>query len=166
MNFRSKINIYLLLIITAVLIISFFFHFRIDLTADRRYSISEPTKKLLKKTDAPIAITIYLDGDLNPGFLRLKKSTQDLLEEMSVYSHNEIKIKFENPSIASTNAERERNYSLLAAQGMTPTSVYERDKEGKSIQKIVFPWMKMTCGNKSVVVNLLKNIKGNSGKKT
>lgn len=163
MNFRSKINIYLLAIVTAVLIFSFFFHFRIDLTSDRWYSISEPTKKLLKKTDAPIAITIYLDGDLNPGFLRLKKSTQDMLEEMSVYAHNNIEIKFENPSIANSNAERERIYSALVAQGMTPTSVYERDKEGKSIQKIVFPWMKMTYGNKSVVVNLLKNIKGNSG---
>jgi len=118
---------------------------------------------LLKKTEEPIAVKIYLDGDLNSGFQRLRKSTLDMLEEMSVYAGNDFKITFENPSKAETNAEREHNYSALGAQGMTPTAVYERDKEGKSIQKIVFPWIKMTCGNKTVNVNLLKNIKGNSG---
>lgn len=111
----------------------------------------------------PFTVKIYLDGDLNSGFQRLRKSTLEMLEEMSVYAGNDFKITFENPSKAENNAERERNYSALEAIGMAPTAVYERDKEGKSIQKIVFPWLKLTCGNKSVNVNLLKNIKGNSG---
>lgn len=163
MNFNKKTNILLLTIFSIVIILSFFFHFRIDLTSDHRYSISDPTKRLLKKTEEPINVKIYLDGDLNSGFQRLRKSTYDMLEEMSVYTGSNFKISFENPSKAETNAEREQKYNSLEAQGMTPTAVYERDKEGKSIQKIVFPWIKLTSGNKSVNVNLLKNIKGNSG---
>jgi len=163
MNFSNKTNILLLTVITIVIIISLFFHFRIDLTSDHRYSISEPTKRLLKKTVEPVAVKIYLDGELNSGFQRLRKSTLDMLEEMSVYAGNDFNISFENPSKAETNTEREKNYSSLEAMGMTPAAVYERDKEGRSIQKIVFPWLKLTYGNKSVNVNLLKNIKGNSG---
>jgi len=121
-----------------IIILSLFLHFRIDLTTDKRYSISDQTKKLLKATNQLVEITVFLDGDLNPGFLRLKKSTVDLLDELSVHA-KEMKINFENPSMASTNEERLIKYAALEAKGMTPMAIYERDKEGKSIQKIVFP---------------------------
>jgi ABC-2 type transport system permease protein len=152
----------LILSLIAIIILSLFLHFRIDLTTDNRYSISDQTKKLLKSTNQGFEITVFLDGDLNPGFLRLKKSTVDLLDEMSVYS-KELKINFENPSLASTNEERIKKYALLEAKGMTPTAIYERDKEGKSIQKIIFPWLQINYKNKVVYVNLLKNIRGMSG---
>ena len=49
--------------------------FRWDLTDDKRYSLSKASKNLLKQTDAPIEVTVLLDGDLNAGFRRLKKAT-------------------------------------------------------------------------------------------
>ena len=113
MKLRKETNILLLTIFAIVIIISLFFHFRIDLTSDHRYSISEPTKRLLKKSVEPFTVKIYLDGDLNSGFQRLRKSTLEMLEEMSVYAGNDFKITFENPSKAENNAERERNYSAL-----------------------------------------------------
>ena len=163
MNFQKKINIYIFLAIAGLALLSVFFFFRIDLTSEKRYSISQPTKTLLKKANAPLEVSIYLDGDLNPGFTRLKNSTKNLLDEMSVYAAEGIDMEFINPSTAATQAEREQKYLELEAEGMTPTAIYERDKEGKSIQKIVFPWVKMTYGNKTVVVNLLKNIRGLQG---
>lgn len=163
MNFQKKINIYIFLAIAGLAFLSVFFFFRIDLTSEKRYSISQPTKTLLKKANAPLEVSIYLDGDLNPGFTRLKNSTKNLLDEMSVYAGEGIDMEFINPSTAATQAEREQKYLELEAEGMTPTAIYERDKEGKSIQKIVFPWVKMTYGNKTVVVNLLKNIRGLQG---
>ena len=163
MNFQKKINIYIFLAIAGLAFLSVFFFFRIDLTSEKRYSISQPTKTLLKKANAPLEVSIYLDGDLNPGFTRLKNSTKNLLDEMSVYAAEGIDMEFINPSTAATQAEREQKYLELEAEGMTPTAIYERDKEGKSIQKIVFPWVKMTYGNKTVVVNLLKNIRGLQG---
>ncbi len=163
MNFQKKINIYIFLAIAGLALLSVFFFFRIDLTSEKRYSISQPTKTLLKKANAPLEVSIYLDGDLNPGFTRLKNSTKNLLDEMSVYAGEGIDMEFINPSTAATQAEREQKYLELEAEGMTPTAIYERDKEGKSIQKIVFPWLKITYGNKTVVVNLLKNIRGLQG---
>lgn len=137
--------------------------FRIDLSSDKRYSISDQTKRLLKSAEKNIDITVFLDGDLNPGFQRLKTSTRDMLEEMSVYAKKDIEVSFENPSKANNETERLKRYAELEAQGMTPTAIYERDKEGKAIQKIVFPWIKISSGEKTVYVNLLKNIRGNSG---
>ncbi|MDP4240243.1 MAG: gliding motility-associated ABC transporter substrate-binding protein GldG [Bacteroidota bacterium] len=144
-------------------IISFFYFFRIDLTSDKRYSVAGQTKMLMERLDAPLKVVVYLDGDLNPGFLRLKKSTAELLDELSVYSGNSIDIRYENPSLADTPDQREKKYAGLQSRGLMPTAVYERDKEGKSIQKIIFPWIEMTYNGKKVQVCLLKNILGNSG---
>ncbi|MDD3077883.1 MAG: gliding motility-associated ABC transporter substrate-binding protein GldG [Paludibacter sp.] len=163
MKHLNKINIFLIIGLLSLAIISQFFFFRIDLTSEKKYSISVQTKKLLKNTESELNMTVYLSGDLNPGFLHLKKATRDMLEEMSVYTNKGISIVFKNPSEAPSNEAREQKYAELEAQGMNPTAIYERDKEGKSIQKIVFPWLKIEYKNKAVYVNLLKNIRGNSG---
>lgn len=162
MKILNKFGFLIIISFIVVIILSFFIHFRIDLTSDKRYSITDQTIKLLKSVNQEIEIKVFLDGDLNPGFLRLKKSTIDLLDEMSVYSSN-IKVSFENPSTATSNDERLKKYAELEAKGLTPTVIYERDKEGKSIQKVVFPWMQIRYNGKDANVNLLKNIRGSSG---
>ena len=54
---------------------------RWDMTDDKHYSLSEASKTLLRATDAPIEVTLLLDGDLNAGFRRLKKATEETIEE-------------------------------------------------------------------------------------
>lgn len=161
--FRKNSNIIVLTLAILLVALSFFFFFRIDLTSDNRYSISPLSKELMRNTNEPLSITLYLDGELNPGFQRLKKSTTELVDELDVFTRKSIDFQIVNPSEASSNEAREKKYAELAAQGMTPTAIYERDKEGKSIQKIIFPWVKIAYKNKTVYVNLLKNIRGFSG---
>ncbi|NDP21856.1 MAG: gliding motility-associated ABC transporter substrate-binding protein GldG [Paludibacter sp.] len=163
MKIRNSRNIYFYVSILAIISISFFYFFRIDLTSEKRYSIADQTKKMMNKVDAPLDIIVYLDGDLNPGFLRLKKSASDFLEELSVYSKKPINIRFENPSQAENTEEREKKYANLVSKGLTSIAVFERDKEGKSIQKIIFPWIEISYKGTIIPVNLLKNIRGNSG---
>jgi len=160
---RKNINLYLIITVILLTVLSFFFFFRIDLTSDRRYSIAPQTKELMRGTEANLSVTLYLDGDLNPGFQRLKKATIELIDELNVYANKSIDFKTENPSKANSNEARQQKYTELAALGMTPTAIYERDKEGKSIQKIIFPWIKITYKQKTVYVNLLKNLRGVSG---
>ena len=146
-----------------LVLISFFYFLRIDLTSDKRYSIAEQTKSLMDKTDSPLKVVVYLDGDLNPGFMRLKKATTELFDELSVYSNSNIDISYENPSLADSPDQREKKYAELQSRGLLPTAVYELDKEGKSIQKVIFPWIEMSYKGKKVQVCLLKNILGNTG---
>ena len=163
MKIRNPRNLYFIISCVALVAISFFFFFRIDLTSDKRYSIAQQTKNLMGNIDEPLEVVVYLDGDLNPGFTRLKKSTSELLEELSVYAKESVKVRFENPSLAENTEQREKKYAELNARGLLPTAVYERAKEGKSIQKIIFPWIEIRYKNVSLPVSLLKNISGNSG---
>ncbi|MHB9141272.1 MAG: DUF7088 domain-containing protein, partial [Paludibacter sp.] len=90
MKHQNNRNIIFFICFVAIVILSYFYFFRLDLTSDKRYSLSEQTKQLMSRVDAPLEVVVYLDGDLNPGFLRLKKSTADLLDELSVYSKKSI----------------------------------------------------------------------------
>ena len=137
--------------------------FRIDLTSEKRFSISENTKDLMRNLQSPILVNIYLDGDLNSGFLRLKNSLRELLDEFSVYAKDDITYAFINPSQATTEEERLKNYERLEQRGLSHTTIYERDSEGKMIQKMVFPWAEIVTQKDTFPVNLLKNIAGNSG---
>ena len=163
MKIRNPRNLLILILLILIIAISYFYFFRIDLTSDKRYSIADQSKNLMEKIDSPLEVTVYLDGDLNPGFQRLKKSTAELLDELSIYASKNISAKYENPSLADSPDEREKKYTELQKHGLTPTAVYERDKEGKSIQKIIFPWIEISYKGKKVPVCLLKNILGNSG---
>lgn len=152
-----------LLIIVLLNIGASVFFFRIDLTADKRYSIAAPTRELMRNLEKPLTITIYLDGDLNAGFLRLKKATAELLDEFDVYADKNISYVFVNPSEADNADERNKNYEKMLAKGMTPTAIYEKNAEGKSMQTIIFPWAEIECNGKTQSLCLLKNVRGNSG---
>lgn len=158
-----KANLSVLGVILLLIIVSTFFFFRIDLTSDKRYSISNQTKTLMKSVNKPMSVTVYLTGDLNPGFLHLKKATTEMLDELNIYSRKSINIHFVNPSEASSNEERENNYLKMEQKGMSATSVYDKDKEGKAIQKIIYPWLEITYNGKTKTVLLLKNLGGLSG---
>ncbi|MBR4838955.1 MAG: gliding motility-associated ABC transporter substrate-binding protein GldG [Paludibacteraceae bacterium] len=161
---KKIVHIVLLILSTVALyFISEKFFFRLDLTSEKRYSISDNTKRLLEGLEKPLNIKIYLDGDLNPGFLRLKRATKEMLDEFSAYCGSDIDYEFINPSSGATNAEREKNYTELEKRGMRGTMVYDRDNEGKAIQKIIYPWAEINYDGKTLPVCLLKNVAGNSG---
>ncbi|MFV0392496.1 MAG: gliding motility-associated ABC transporter substrate-binding protein GldG, partial [Paludibacteraceae bacterium] len=158
-----KNTIFLLIAIVFLIVVSHFFFFRIDLTSDKRHSLSPQTKSLMKTIQAPIEATVFLSGNLNPGFLRLKNSTTEMLTSLRAYSSSEISIRYKNPSDAESEQIREQNHAALEQRGITGTTVYEKDKEGKAIRKIVYPWVELSCQGKTIPVNLLKNDRSLSG---
>jgi ABC-2 type transport system permease protein len=155
----------LLYVLAAVMLIagSHWLVWRIDLTAENRYTLSKQTKQLLREQEHPISVTVYLDGDLNMGFLQLKKATADLLREMDVYAAQGIQVHYTNPSKADSQKQRQENYAALERQGMRSTVVHNRDSEGQMQQKIVFPWAVFSAHNDTIPVLLLKNLSGKSG---
>lgn len=122
---------------------------RLDMTDDKHYSLSEATKNLLKATDEPIEVTLLLQGDLNAGFRRLKKATEETLEEMSVYA----KIKVMGDGLQVTGD----------SLGLRPIVIHEREQNGKTAQTTVYPYALVRYRGKTGVVSLLKNTRGLSG---
>ena len=126
---------------------------RWDMTDDRRYSLSEASKTLLRQTDAPVEVALLLDGDLNAGFRRLRRAAQETLEEMSVYGR--IRVTDSGLSIQAADS--------LAALGLSPIVIHEREQNGRTAQTKVYPYALMTYKGRKAVVTLLKNTRGLSG---
>lgn len=124
---------------------------RWDMTDDKRYSLSEASKELLRKSDAPIEVTLLLDGDLNAGFRRLKKATEETVAEMNVYANLSLTL----PSKEGTE--------LQDSLGLQPIIIHEREQNGKTAQTTVYPYAIMQYKGKRSVVTLLKNTRGLSG---
>ena len=135
----------------ALLALSHIRRVRWDLTDDRHYSLSEATKTLLKQTDAPIEVTLLLDGDLNAGFTRLKKATEELIDEMSVYADLSLTL----PSREGTE--------LQDSLGLRPIVIHEREQNGKTAQTTIYPYALISYKGRGAVVTLLKNTRGLSG---
>lgn len=135
----------------ALLALSHIRRVRWDLTDDRHYSLSEATKTLLKQTNAPIEVTLLLDGDLNAGFTRLKKATEELMDEMSVYADLSLTL----PSREGTE--------LQDSLGLRPIVIHEREQNGKTVQTTIYPYALISYKGRGAVVTLLKNTRGLSG---
>ena len=124
---------------------------RWDMTDDKHYSLSEASKSLLRQTDEPIEVTLLLDGDLNAGFRRLKKATEETMAEMNVYANLSLTL----PSREGTE--------LQDSLGLHPIVIHEREQNGKTAQTTVYPYAIMQYKGKRAVVTLLKNTRGLSG---
>jgi ABC-2 type transport system permease protein len=124
------------------------------MTDDKHYSLSEASIELLRKTEASIDITLFLQGDLNAGFERLQRATKETIEEMSVHSDIHFSIEDLQSSYSKEEAER---------MGMRPIVIHEREQDGKTAQTTIYPYALIQYKGKKAVVALLKNTRGLSG---
>lgn len=157
-----------LLVIGGIVLLNFlasFFFFRLDLTEEKRYSLSDATKNLLenlaeKDSAIDVYVKVYLDGDELPGgFERLKRAVSETLEEFKVYGGTNINYKFINPNAETDTKKREEFYVELAKKGMNPTRVVD-NKNGRQVENIIFPYALVSAGGKEIPVLLLKGTQG------
>ena len=123
---------------------------RWDMTNDRRYSIAPSTKSLLQRLEAPLQVTILLDGELNAGFTRLQRATIEMVEELEAIGDRISDIGYR------VSAEE-------IPQGLPPTVIHERTHKGQTAQTTVYPFALLSYKGKTAIVELLRNNRGLSG---
>lgn len=131
------------------------YFFRLDLTEEKRFTIKQPTKDLLRSLDDVVYVEVFLEGDLNAGFRRLNSSIKDMLEEFRVYSKNKVRYNFINPTIAKGNRAQQEFILELAKKGIQPKSVIDQ-KDGQRTEQLVFPGAILSYGGSEKGIMLLK----------
>lgn len=137
------------------------FFFRWDLTDDKRYSISEATKQLLGNLKKDVVVNVYLSGDFPAGFERLESATRETLEEFKTYANGRLIVNYSDPSDATSEEQRQKQYMSLIDRGLNPTNVFANE-DGKRTEKIIFPGVIVQADTLSVPVQLLKGNKANT----
>ncbi len=159
-NQKKQNIIQLMLALVIILLINYISSqtfFRLDLTADKRYTLSDVTYELLDSLDEIVYIEVYLDGDMPIGFQRMQKSIKELLDEFRVIAGKNIQYNFINPSASGSQSKREAMYQDLYERGLDPSNVKDKDREGGVAEKILFPGAIISYGDKETPVNFLKN---------
>ncbi len=143
--------------VAAVSILISLVHIRVDLTEDRRFTLAEPTRKILRDLDREVQVDLFLDGEMPVGFRKLRRSAAQYLDEFRITSGRKVSYDFINPSGSSDRAERENYHNLLMSRGLMPVNVMASDGEGGRTQKKIFPSLTVTCGETVIPVNFLRN---------
>jgi ABC-2 type transport system permease protein len=130
---------------------------RVDLTEDKRYTLSSPTLKVLSGLKNDIYIQVFLDGEIPIPLKRLKRSVSEMLDEFRLASGRKIDYEFINPSEGGDARQRETQYQALVNKGLNPIDIRAADAEGGSTVKRIFPGMIVNYNGIEVPVNFLNN---------
>lgn len=123
---------------------------RFDLTSEKRYTLASSTKELLKSIDDQIYLKVYLSGDFNPDFTRLRNETREILNEFRAYSDNQINYEFITPGEGLTPVETQNLEKQLYEKGIVPEDVTTRGKD-KTTQARIWPGAIVTYKGKETV---------------
>jgi len=142
-----------------ILIASSFLHSRIDLTKEKRYSLSQSTKKLLSKLNDDVEIDIYLTGNLSSSFRKLKIATDELLENYRDYSNGNLHYKFIKPDAGLDDSAKALLYDSLVRIGIKPFNNKEYTNDEKS-ERWIFPSALVKYKDKMLAVDLMSGKSG------
>ena len=159
----SRVLCLVSLIIVLVLIFTKTLYFRIDLTEEGRYSLSDASKDLVAEISEPLTVKLYLDGDLDANMLRLRRSTEDLVRELNMYASEQLVIENYNPNSATTDEERYAEYAELEERGLRGMSVTIRERGGKMSEQVIFPWAEVCSSRDTMAICLMQPSSQKSG---
>ncbi|MEA3460708.1 MAG: gliding motility-associated ABC transporter substrate-binding protein GldG [Bacteroidota bacterium] len=151
-----QLGITLVLVVVLSLLAEIKF-FRLDLTSEKKYTLSQPSRRLLSELEDVIYVKIYLDGELPAEFVNFRKSIRELMDEFRAYAGDKLQYQFINLYDEPDESIRNRMIGELYDRGLNVTNIQVRDSEGGSSTRMVFPGAIIAYGPLELPVNLLKN---------
>lgn len=145
-NAKSPLGIFLIAIVPFVIILTYS-GIRLDLTKEKRYTLSDNTIKVLESVKKPLTVEVYLEGDFPASFKQLQSETKFMLEEFRKINPK-IDFKFIDP------IKTKMSQDTLMAMGMQP-SILPDVKDGKISQITLFPYAVIKHGNDGVSIPLV-----------
>ncbi|MFV0366082.1 MAG: gliding motility-associated ABC transporter substrate-binding protein GldG [Mangrovibacterium sp.] len=139
-----------------ILVVGNQWFFRVDLTSEKRFSLSSVSKDKLNNLEYPIYIDLYLAGDLPSGFRQLKQAIDEKVQDMDAWANLPVRIYQNDPYDIADAEQRNQLFNQLVNIGIQPTDIRRNTDEGTSTQ-LIFPGAVIQYGDSYVGVNLLKN---------
>jgi ABC-2 type transport system permease protein len=152
---KIKLTVFVVSVIT-IFFVSSNFLFRMDLTADKRFSLSDVSKEIASEMNNHIDIEFFLEGELEPGLQKLQREVFEKIAVLNVYSPKSIRIKMVDPYRFNNAEKREEFQNQLIEKGIRPISFNRKTDQGVST-RFIFPGAVIRSGGKEIAVNFLKN---------
>ncbi len=149
-----------IVVLAALVVVNFLaskWHSRVDLTAEKRYTISKATRSLIKSLPEPVTITVFLEGNMPAGFKKLASSTRDMLQEFKEIDGRNIQYFFRQPGEGLNDSLKFELLDSLQQMGIHPTNVKAQIKKGEGEeQRLVYPGAVVEYQDRVIGINLLQ----------
>ncbi len=152
MQKRKSILTYVLLIAGVIILVNLLsdrFFVRLDFTADKRYTLSDPTKNILRSLKEPVTVTAYFSEELPSEFLQLRRDFKEELIEYSNRSKGKVQFEFINPN------KDEATEQKAMQEGINPVLINVREKDQVKQQKAYLGAV-VSYGDKKEVIPLIQ----------
>ena len=125
-----------------------------DLTEEKRFTLTDGTKNLLRNLDEVVYVKVMLDGKLPAELKRLRASTIDILDDFRGQSAL-VDYDFENP-MAGKPEQVNARMEQLRKEGMFPMS-FTVKKGAQRDETPIFPYAVVNYKGRAYPVNLMEN---------
>ena len=144
--------IVILVLFPAITYVSSLFRYQVDLTAEKRFSLTDPTKKLLRNLDSTINIQVFLAGDLPADYKKLNIATQDMLNKFRDLSNNRIQVRYQSAGDGLDDTSKANLYDSLSRLGV----VFEQSQDvsttnDKATNQLIIPSALVSYANRKPI---------------
>jgi ABC-2 type transport system permease protein len=150
------------LALCVVVATSYYYFLKVDLTEDKRYTLSPETIELLSTMDDVAEFKVYLEGERLPaGFVKLRNAIDETLDEFSEHANGNIEFEFIDIKDISSVKNQEKEIVRLSQLGIPYLPVEQKKEAGNTNSFYVTPGAEVFYNNRSVGVNLLVTSQSN-----
>lgn len=144
-----------ILILIVINVLANIFNTHIDLTEEKRFTLTEPTKRQLATLDDNVFVRVLLDGKFPAAIKHLQTSARDMLEDFHALNPR-VEYKFEDPSVGGTPEEKKKRFEDMRQEGLVPMRLKLVDNTEKT-EQYIYPFAEFNYKNRKVIVRLLED---------
>lgn len=138
--------------------------FKLDLTEEKRFTLSSATRNLLSNLKEPVKVQVFLDGDMPAGFKKLSNASKALLNEFRNLSKSNLTVEFKRPGEGMDEEEGLRFKQYIDSLGLKPTNVKVTAKAGESAEeRLLYAGALVSAGGNDLIVDLLQGQSATGG---
>jgi ABC-2 type transport system permease protein len=133
-----------------------FVFFKLDLTEEKRHTLTEPTKEMLGSLEDKVFVRCYLTGEFPAGFKRLEQNIKERLDEFRDYSNSQIEYEFIDPYSSGDKKTIEETENALYEKGLRFTRL-SYEENGAQQSKLIWPGAIIEYRGKEYPVQFFKS---------
>ena len=126
-----------LVVIVLVNVAGMTLFFRLDLTANKKYSISGASKQVVSTLSEPLTINVFFTKNLPAPYNNTERYLRDLLEEYAIFANRYFNYRFYDvsPEEGDMSRETRENQELARGYGIFPVQIRVIQKDEVKFQK-------------------------------
>jgi gliding-associated putative ABC transporter substrate-binding component GldG len=132
------------------------FHRGFDLTKEKRFTLSDATKRMLHDLKDVVVVDVYLKGKFPAGFQRLAEATRERLQSFKDYGGANIVFRFVDPFEGKEESQKGEIAKDLYKKGVEAVSLNVKDNQNSS-EQIIYPYALVQYHGRTKAVKLLES---------